>query len=69
MPKRKQPERLRSGAVYKGNVTSGQYRHFRRSEKNGNKNSGLSVGYYGTSNFLGSQDRHALVLTLPTTWI
>ncbi|EGE55631.1 hypothetical protein RHECNPAF_890043 [Rhizobium etli CNPAF512] len=33
MPKRKQPERLRSGAVYKGNVTSGQYRHFRRSEK------------------------------------
>jgi hypothetical protein len=36
--KESSPERLRSGAVYKANMTSGQYRASRRCEKNTSKN-------------------------------
>ncbi|WSH22522.1 hypothetical protein U8Q07_09340 [Rhizobium ruizarguesonis] len=53
MPKESSPDRLRSGAVYKGNGTSGQYQLPEGLEKLLSKNKYLNMWYFDTSYFRG----------------
>ncbi|MBY5764065.1 hypothetical protein HFO06_13290 [Rhizobium leguminosarum] len=64
MPKRKQPGQAAFWAVYKGNMTLGQYRHSEGFEKILKQNKYLDVWYFDTSYFC---DRELLRLTFFTS--